>query len=371
MNRILAVTRGATELSAEWDDGRRSAFDYLWLRDNCASAFHPSTRERNFNLLSVSDAVTPTSTTLTDSALRIVWSEGAGESSFAFDWLRANDYSRLHGDGEAMFRPTAWDASYGDNIVAADYADLIESDAALLAWLLQLQNRGLVLVNAMPAEEGALEATARRIAHLRETNFGVTFDVRSKPNPNNQAYTSEALPLHTDLPNQELPPGYQFLHCLQNDAVGGDSVFVDGFAIAEALRREQRGHFDALSQNLIPFRFHDGGHDLRSRRAVIALDAGGEVDEINYNAHLAATFMLPARVMRGYYLAYRAFMRMLNDARFVARFKLAAGSMAVFDNRRVLHGRGEFNPQSGGRRLRGCYVDRGDLKSRIRVLSRA
>ncbi|SJM32767.1 TauD/TfdA family dioxygenase [Mesorhizobium delmotii] len=49
---------------------------------------------------------------------------------------------------------------------------------------------------------------------------------------------------------------------------------------------------------------------------------------------------------------------------------LKAGEMAVFDNRRVLHGRQSFNPNTGLRHLRRCYVDRGEFQSRIRVLSR-
>ncbi|GAF53314.1 gamma-butyrobetaine hydroxylase [Psychrobacter sp. JCM 18900] len=51
-----------------------------------------------------------------------------------------------------------------------------------------------------------------RVDYLRQTNFGMTFDVISEKSPINLAYTSLSLPLHTDLPNQELPPGYQFLH---------------------------------------------------------------------------------------------------------------------------------------------------------------
>lgn len=49
---------------------------------------------------------------------------------------------------------------------------------------------------------------------------------------------------------------------------------------------------------------------------------------------------------------------------------LGAGEMVVFDNRRVLHGRDAFDPQSGSRYLHGCYVDRGEFESRLRVLSR-
>lgn len=56
--------------------------------------------------------------------------------------------------------------------------------------------------------------------------------------------------------------------------------------------------------------------------------------------------------------------------RYIVSFALGEGEMIAFDNRRVLHGRDAFDPATGRRHLRGCYVDRGDLDSRIRVLSR-
>jgi gamma-butyrobetaine dioxygenase len=40
----------------------------------------------------------------------------------------------------------------------------------------------------------------------------------------------------------------------------------------------------------------------------------------------------------------------------------------VFDNRRVMHGRDAFDSSSGMRHLRGCYVDRTEFQSRLRVL---
>jgi gamma-butyrobetaine dioxygenase len=40
----------------------------------------------------------------------------------------------------------------------------------------------------------------------------------------------------------------------------------------------------------------------------------------------------------------------------------------VFDNHRIAHGRAAFIMGTGARHLRGCYVDRGDLRSVYRVL---
>ncbi|OUR67291.1 gamma-butyrobetaine hydroxylase, partial [Marinomonas sp. 42_23_T18] len=212
---------------------------------------------------------------------------------------------------------------------------------------------------------------AKKVGFLRETNFGIEFEVKSKPKPNNLAYTSIALPLHTDLTNQELPPGYQFLHCLVNDADGGGSIFCDGFAVAEDLRRADVAAFDLLVNTLIPFRFHDDDYDIRARKAVINLDDEGRVNEICFNPHLASTLDLAPELMLAYYRAYQTFMKMTKSGDYKVSIMLTGGEMVVFDNRRVLHGRDAFDPQTGARYLQGCYVDRGEFESRLRVLSRS
>ena len=211
---------------------------------------------------------------------------------------------------------------------------------------------------------------AERVGFLRQTNFGVTFEVVNRPDPNNLAYTAGRLPLHTDLPNQEVPPGYQFLHCLANEAVGGGSLFADGYAIARDLRAEEPDAFRMLSETAIPFRFHDSEADIRVHAPVIRLDGAGEPVEIRYNAHIAAVFDMPADVLPAYYRAYRSIMARTRQDRYIVALKLAAGEMVVFDNRRVLHGREAFDPTTGFRHLRGCYVDRGEFDSTLRILAR-
>lgn len=246
----------------------------------------------------------------------------------------------------------------------------MHSDAALLTWMEDLARYGLALARNMPSTNEAVVETAERIGYLRRTNFGLTFDVRSVPKPSNQAYTADALPLHTDLPNHETPPGYQFLHCLNNESSGGESIFVDGFRVLEDIRENAPEAFELLANQQIPFRFHDDDYDIREHRPVISLNYLGEVTELKYNAHLADIFDLPEDVMHEYYLAYRLLMRQLRDPRYMIQLRLGGGDMVVFDNRRVLHGRRQFDPSTGLRHLRGTYVDRTEFRSRLRVLRR-
>jgi gamma-butyrobetaine dioxygenase len=194
--------------------------------------------------------------------------------------------------------------------------------------------------------------------------------VLNKPDPNNLAFTAAKLPLHIDLPHEEVLPGFQFLHCIANEAVGGGSVYADGYAIAQDLRAEKPEAFRLLSEVDVPFRFHDSAADIRTHAPIIKLSRAGDPVEIRFNAHIAAVFDMPADLMPYFYRAYRAFMARTRQSRYLVTLKLAAGEMVVFDNRRILHGRDAFDPNTGFRHLRGCYVDRGEFDSRLRILAR-
>lgn len=366
--RIRETAMLPRALRVRWADGTSAEFPYLWLRDNCPSGFHPQTRERQFDLLSVGEDVRPARVEADGDALTVDWAGEPGHRSrFEPAWLRA------HRPGEAATDPaevpvTTWGGDYA--IPRFPAADLLASDEALLAWLVDARRHGLGIVTGLAAEPAAGIAVGARVGFLRWTNFGRTFEVVNKPDPNNLAYTAEALPLHTDMPNHELPPGFQFLHCIANEADGGESVFADGFRVAERVRGRDPAAFDLLCRVPVPFRFHDRADDIRVRRPVIGLDERGRVGEIRYSPHLADPFDAAPELLTDYYRAYRLFMAETRDPANVVRVKLRAGEMAVFDNRRVLHGRSRFFPNTGFRHLHGFYVDRSEVDSRVRVLVR-
>ena len=58
---------------------------------------------------------------------------------------------------------------------------------------------------------------------------------------------------------RECVPGLQFLFCLHNSCTGGDSIFVDGYAVAEQLRSESPGDFEVLATVAVPFRHSQPG----------------------------------------------------------------------------------------------------------------
>ena len=352
---LAAVEAQAPFLKLTWADGLSADYLYLWLRDNCPSGFHPQTKERTFDLLSVSDDLAPLASWLEDGDLVIDWREGGHRSRFAGAWLRAHRPGTSRPD-PASPSPRLWDRESLGQIPQADAFLLCDSDAALLDWMRSFADSGLALVTGLGDDPAFSRAVGERVGFLRRTNFGLDFSVESKADPNNLAYTALALQLHTDLSNQELPPGYQFLHCQTNQAEGGGSLFADGYKIIEDLRQQHPQAFKVLSETAISARFHDQDCDLHIHRPVIGLDSRGQVKDLRFNAHLVDVLDLPSAQMALFYPAYRELMR---------RVRAQAYRVEL-----MLHGRAAFDPGTGRRRLSGFYVDRGEFDSRLRTLAR-
>jgi gamma-butyrobetaine dioxygenase len=371
---IAGVSIGAESVGITWSDGRESPYDRFWLRDNCpcAQCYLGITREQVFEIVDAPEDLTVTQAARdSEGALAVTWSDGH-RSVYQAGWLRANAYddaSRMERQ-EASPAPVLWGASRANDLPTFRYDALMSNDAELLDWMVAARDVGLTLVLGVPAESQSLLKVAQRISHIRETNFGRVFDVASKPNPDSTAYTSVNLPPHTDLPTRELQPGLQFLHCLVNEAVGGESIFVDGFAIAEALRQEAPEDFRILTTTPMEFWNRDSKTDYRWSGPLIALDAEGGLSEVRFANFLRGPINASVQRMPAVYRALRLFQQMSRQERFRVERRLSPGDMWVFDNRRVLHARREFDPMSGNRHLQGVYVDRDELRSRIRVLER-
>ena len=51
--KVIKLTKKSKYIEILWNDKHISKFHFLWLRDNCPSAFHKDTRMRKFNILSI------------------------------------------------------------------------------------------------------------------------------------------------------------------------------------------------------------------------------------------------------------------------------------------------------------------------------
>ncbi len=74
--------------------------------------------------------------------------------------------------------------------------------------------------------------------------------------------------------------------------------------------------------------------------------------------------------MERVYKAHHKFGKLLHDDKFVIKFRLNPGDIFSFNNRRILHGRTAFNPNSGHRHLQGYYIDRDEIIGRLNFLKK-
>ncbi|MEO0368628.1 MAG: TauD/TfdA family dioxygenase [Pseudomonadota bacterium] len=366
--RINSVERDERALKLAWEDGTRQELPYIWLRDNDPGELHPDTKERIFDLTSVSLDIQPREVTPASEGLRVRWPDRDEDSIYPLDWLIDR---RLENPAQdpAIIEKISWRPESMTGIPTVSAKQCFNGDGLLEA-LTHIKQSGIVIINELDDDPAAGERFGDLIGFKRESNFGVMFDVISKADPNNLAYTSIALPLHTDLPNQEFVPGIQFLHCYKNSATGGGSVFADGMAITEDFKTSEPEHYALLCETDVPWRFHDDSCDVRRRRAIIGLDKSGKFESFTFNAHLADVIDLPPEQIYPFYAAYQALMARIRSNDYNITHQLQPGEMVIFDNLRVMHGRESFDPTTGDRHLRGYYIEHNEVESCIRMRSK-
>lgn len=354
-------------LTLSLPDGRPAYFNFYWLRDNCPLSFDSVTRERSFDIFHLSSDPRPESARIDDDSLVIAWAGEGHVSRIPMAQLVTYASGAPRPDPtDKKRRP--WFADHYPNMARFSQRDLAASESAIVSWIDALLVDGVALVTDMPDSDDGLTETANLLGQVRPTFFGAYFDVRIHINPTNLAFTAAALELHTDTPAEEHAPGVQLLHCRANSVEGGCSLFADGVAVANAFREQDPEGFALLSDVPIPFYCEHDTFDMRSRHTVIELDRHGEVEGLTISQHMAGIFDLDQRLLDAYYPAFCRFGRMLQRPEYVMRFRLNAGECIVFDNHRIVHGRAAYTAESGDRYLRGCYVDRAEMRSTYRAL---
>ena len=371
---ISKVTSNGSSLDVLWNDGEKSNFNYLWLRDNCPTAHDKNSRHRMFNILNVSENIKAKDFKINDDGkLVIQWSEGDHTSYYDPKWLRENCYT-LKNKQKYISPYELWNSSLQNdlNSISVGHDEIISSDQGLIKWLEILHHKGIAIVKNTPIEKESAFPVLNRISHTRETFFKTPFEVINVPKPNNSAYSAHALRNHMDLPWFETPPGYQFLHCLINSAEGGDSSAVDGFAVADYLRKNEKGIFETLVS--VPLKFRDKDYTQESIRGfhapAISLTKDSDYNDIRFSVATMDALDCHPDMMDKVYKAHHRFGNLLHDDKFQIKFRLNPGDIFSFNNRRVLHGRTAFDPNSGHRHLQGYYIDRDEILGRLNYLKK-
>jgi trimethyllysine dioxygenase len=370
MTAILREARvNGPDVELNWVDGRPPAtLPLMWLRDNCQSAtsVHPDTKQRLVDTFGIAADIAARSIVVEEQGrvLKVEWAEGGHVSRFDAGFLST---LRFNPDVLPLAVQTWNRDAMAGGAPSVAHAAFMSDDAAVKEFLEHVARVGFCFVEGVPGTPEATKAVAARIAYTRETIFGGYWDFTANLEHKDTAYTSMAIGPHTDGTYSLDAPGYQMFHCLAAECTGGENVLIDGFRIAEIMRRDAAEEYRLLSEVAIPGQYLDAGRGihLMARRPLFRLDDSGSLVQVSYNNYDRAPFALPAARKRAFYRALATFNALCQDPALQHRRRLLPGSVLLFDNWRVLHARDAY---TGYRRLAGVYLNKEDVDSRLRFL---
>ncbi|WP_298435375.1 TauD/TfdA family dioxygenase [uncultured Jannaschia sp.] len=369
-HRPVAAQAEGDAVRVIWADGAESVHLARLLRENSpdADTIHPLSRELLISPTAIPADLSVRSASVENGILGVVFTDRPDTCRYHPGWLRGTAWLGQVPEPDPA-APILWDATLAE-VPSFDGPAALADDATFLAWLEALAHHGVARLRGLPERDGLLLEIAGRIGTIRDSNFGRVFTSAIQDDPTSNAYTSHALPPHTDLASRECPPGLQFLHCRENTTTGGMGTYVDGYRVAEDIRTEDQELFETLTTLDWTFGNRARDSDYRATGPVIALDAQGAVREIRYTVWLRQPVVAPLDEQRRAYESLRAFAVRAEDPRYRMEVRYAAGDLFAFDNRRALHGRTGYDAAGGARFIEGVYSDRDELWSRIRVLRR-
>lgn len=349
-------------------DSHSTILHPLWVRERVSgpNVFDPISHQRMYEHADLPHDLRITNIlNQTDEALELEFSDGQALQLILAETFQEMKWSE---NLEAPPKPKSWNASL-NTLPEYNWSHLNDTNVMKTA-LEDYFRYGFCIFQNTPTERDSLKQISRRFGYLRETNFGELFNVETKPNPSDLAYTDVALASHTDNPYRNPIPGIQYLHCLKNEVSGGLSTLVDGMAIAEALCEENAQQADILEQISVRFRYEGPSAILEHHGPIIERDHEGFIRHIRLSSRLDYVPALDVDTLTHFYAGRRRLHEMSNSRDFQISFPFRPGTLLMMNNYRLLHGRTAFNGAQGHRHLQGCYIDHDGPASLFRMLAK-
>ena len=256
-----------------------------------------------------------------------------------------------------------WDKKDIGEEIYTDFQNTITNDG-FKEFLEKLYKFGFVVIQNCKTEMSSVEKIAKKIGYVRESIFGGLWSFESNNDMADSAYTQDELRPHTDSTYSNDAPGLQLLLCCHYDATGGESIMVDGFKIAEKIYKENRDLYTLLSEIEVTGQYIGDGVFLEAKRPIFKLNSNKELVQVSFNNYDRAAFRMDDEKTLKFYDAIREFDLIANNREYQWRHILKPGELLIFNNWRILHGRGSFK---GDRKMSGCYINKEDFDSSCRM----
>ena len=350
-------------LKVSFANNSEDIFPNLWLRDHAkdesnwdvrsnqrktfTARLNPNIKIKNANISNEGEYID------------IIWSDASNNIQYSSEFLYKNSANYSHDKNQIKI----WENKEIKDDIFLNYKN-ITSDQGFKNLLAKLYSFGFVVITDCKKDMSSVEFLAKKIGYVRNSIFGGLWSFESNADMADSAYTNEELRPHTDSTYSNDAPGLQLLLCCEYDAKGGDSIMVDGLKIAETIKVKNKDLYEVLTKIEVPGNYIGDGVILEAKRPIIKLDDKNQIDQISFNNYDRAPFRLNLELTKIFYEAISLFDNLANLKQYQWRHILKPGELLIFNNWRVLHGRGSFN---GRRKIKGCYINKEDFDSSCKV----
>ena len=189
--------------------GAKKEIHPFWLRErvNSENFLDQKTQQRLFDPTMLKNSSEISKVNISDKFLEVSFKDG----SYA-KLVIENILKEFEKDNELYFiNKISWKSDFQNNNIYKFNKNFFE-EKIMYESLLDFYKYGFVIFENVPTQDNFIVNFANSIGSIRRTNFGEFFNVKSKPNPNDLAYTSLPLAPHTDNPYRKPVPCIQLLH---------------------------------------------------------------------------------------------------------------------------------------------------------------
>jgi len=349
------------------NNGSKKEIHPFWLRErvNGEKFVDKGTQQRLFDPTELKENIEIKNVSLSDKYLNVSFNDGV-ETKLTVQSI-LNEFSSFN--DVKLIKKIKWDSSL-ENLNNFEFNSNIFEEEMMYEALISFYKYGFVIFKKVPTENNFLVKFANSIGSIRRTNFGEFFNVKSKPNPNDLAYTSLPLAPHTDNPYRNPVPCIQILHCIENEVSGGNSTLVDGYTVTEELKKDYPDYYKILTEVKVRYQFIDQDVVLEDWAEMIQLDENRNLKQVRFSPRLDFVPLMDKEKLDLYYAARKKISELYNSDKYRLEFKLNSGDLLMMDNYRLLHGRTTYDANEGKRFLQGCYIDYDSTEGRLKHLKR-
>lgn len=319
---------------------------FLWLRDNCQceDCRITETEEKQFLLHTVPIDISPKSVEIKDKSLFILWPDDH-QSVIPLKKIKESSKPRYpeHKRWETNFIPKKF-----------DWSKFLDNEKVATEALRAFVSYGVVVLENAPTKSNSLELLSKRLGPIHETLFERIHNVSITRHVYNVAHTAKGLSPHNDFASYKNQPSVQALHMLENECEGGESIIVDGWKVAEDLRKENPEYFDILQNFNVPFRQFDENNETYAQAPIIKCSSDGTLESFRFSNQLMQMIDPSRKDIKSFYKAYHEVSAKVHQSKYRSTFRLNGGEVLIVASLRVLHAREAFIPD-GKRHLQDAY----------------